>query len=305
MVVCTFNLFIALYILKSEFTSFFDYTYTESQTDSKYTDDQIRNMEESIRIRKALKPTHLIRLVKQMKTEFVGNDRAIELPEQMKKMITNELLMRLRTMQANAEMSMQQETVESWRVEKLREAEGVIRKKTSNSSISIEEADVLINALGSDWPTFSEEFGFWVPVEVDNTGYVDLPEGSEKLVKEIIPRSRLPPECKAELHTDYGGVAVTWGLTHRKESPYECCMACLEHARNTKPGKQKCNIWVYCPSTNGCHSPDVYEHELGECWLKYSEKPRLNFKNEYPESYRKLHPNAPLEVPWMSGFITD
>jgi hypothetical protein len=31
------------------------------------------------------------------------------------------------------------------------------------------------------------------------------------------------------------------------------------------------------------------------------EKPRLNFKDNYSESYRDSHPTAPVVVPWMSG----
>lgn len=87
--------------------------------------------------------------------------------------------------------------------------------------------------------------------------------------KEILPGRQLPPECHAELHTDYGGVAVRWGLTHHKESAYDCCMACLDQAKHAKPGQKRCNIWVYCPSENGCYSPDIYEHKNQECWLKY------------------------------------
>lgn len=35
-----------------------------------------------------------------------------------------------------------------------------------------------------------------------------------------------------------------------------------------------------------------------------AEKPRLNFKDKYPDSYRNSHPNAPFVVPWVSGVIT-
>ena len=86
--------------------------------------------------------------------------------------------------------------------------------------------------------------------------------------EEILAGRQPPPECHAELHTDYDGAAVRWGLTHHKESAYDCCQACLDHARNAKPVQKKCNIWVYCPSEMGCHSPDIYEHKHMECWLK-------------------------------------
>lgn len=85
----------------------------------------------------------------------------------------------------------------------------------------------------------------------------------------ILPGRPLPAECHAELHTDYAGAAVRWGLTHRKESAADCCQACLDHARRAKPGEKKCNIWVYCPTEDGCHSPDIYRHKHQECWLKY------------------------------------
>lgn len=62
---------------------------------------------------------------------------------------------------------------------------------------------------------------------------------------------------------------MRWGLTHPKESAYDCCMSCLDQAKHAKPGEMKCNIWVYCPSETGCYSPDIYEHKNQECWLKY------------------------------------
>lgn len=93
--------------------------------------------------------------------------------------------------------------------------------------------------------------------------------GSRFPDKEILPGRQLPLECHAELHTDYGGAALRWGLTHHKESAYDCCMACLDHSKRAKPGQRKCNIWVYCPSENGCYSPDIYKHKYQECWLKY------------------------------------
>lgn len=88
------------------------------------------------------------------------------------------------------------------------------------------------------------------------------------LEAEIIPGPPLLPVCNAELHTDYAGAAVRWGLTHHKESAADCCQACLDQAKHAKPGELKCNIWVYCPSEFGCFSPDIYEHKHQECWLK-------------------------------------
>ena len=87
--------------------------------------------------------------------------------------------------------------------------------------------------------------------------------------EEILPGRPLPPECHAELHTDYDGAAVRWGLTHHKESAADCCQACLDQAKHAKPGEKRCNLWVYCPSETGCYSPDIYQHKNQECWLKY------------------------------------
>lgn len=86
--------------------------------------------------------------------------------------------------------------------------------------------------------------------------------------EDIIPGPPIPAECRAEIHTDYDGSAVRWGLTHHKDSAADCCRACLDQAKRVKPGEMKCNIWVYCPSETGCFSPDKYEHKNGECWLK-------------------------------------
>jgi len=87
--------------------------------------------------------------------------------------------------------------------------------------------------------------------------------------EEVLPGRPLPPECNTELHTDYGGAAMRWGLTHHKDSAADCCKACLDQAKRAKEGEKKCNIWVYCPSEYGCHSPDIYQHKYQECWLKY------------------------------------
>lgn len=86
--------------------------------------------------------------------------------------------------------------------------------------------------------------------------------------EDTIPGPPLPLECCAEPHTDYGGAAVRWGLTHHKATAADCCQACIDQAKNAKAGQIKCNIWVYCPSEFGCHSPDIYEHQYQECWLK-------------------------------------
>ncbi|CAK9275588.1 unnamed protein product [Sphagnum jensenii] len=119
----------------------------------------------------------------------------------------------------------------------------------------------------------------------------------------IIPGRPLPEECRAEAHTDYDGAAVRWGLTYHVESAADCCQACLDHARSAEGDGKKCNVWVYCPSVDGCYSPDIYEHKHQECWLKQADEPKLNFKGRYDEEYRNQHPTAPVIVPWVSGVI--
>ncbi|KAK4342509.1 hypothetical protein RND71_038325 [Anisodus tanguticus] len=210
------------------------------------------------------------------------------------------------------------DAVESWRRKKLKEARELVNRKTSNSTITPEDTSVLAQALDVDWAQLSEEIGLWIPVAIINKENHDKPEGEEEFDNEIIAGRRLPPECNVELHTDYGGDAVRWGLTNPKESAYECCMACLNQAKHAGPNDKKCNIWVYCPSETGCYSPDIYQHKNQECWLKYvssqcpslsslpiiAEKPKTSFKDRYSESFRNIHPNAPVIVPWMSGVVS-
>ncbi|RWW29034.1 hypothetical protein BHE74_00013066 [Ensete ventricosum] len=195
---------------------------------------------------------------------------------------------------------------------------------------------MLKRVLESNWLMLLEGIGLWIPAEVIHTEHDDKPKDEQDLgnyigwslyllihpsTEEIIPGRPLPPECHAELHTDYDGAAVRWGLIHHKESAADCCQACLDQAKRPKPGEKKCNIWVYCPSEFGCYSPDIYEHKHQECWLKQvlfylfkhdllylfcqmqAERPRLNFKDKYSKSYRKKHPSAPIVVPWMSGVV--
>ncbi|XP_020277214.1 uncharacterized protein LOC109851481 [Asparagus officinalis] len=197
--------------------------------------------------------------------------------------------------------------VEQWRIQKLEEIKGsnTLENLTSDANNPVQQAEMLRRALEFDWLKLLEEIGFWMPANVNNTEIDDKPENTKELdMEEIIPGRPMPPECHAELHTDYDGAAVRWGLTHHKESAADCCQACLDQAKNAKPGEKKCNIWVYCPSEYGCYSPDIYEHKHQECWLKQADKPRLNFKEKYSEWYRNAHPTAPIIVPWMSGVIS-
>ncbi|KAL1539225.1 hypothetical protein AAHA92_27872 [Salvia divinorum] len=304
LVVCSVNIVVALYVLHSLYASVYIYSFADTHTIFKYNANQISKMDESNRIRKAAEPTELIQLISQLKDKFASEERVEKLPHRLKQKLIYEIVDRFRSLDAAANGTAQRDAIESWRKQKLKEAKKLIRGKMLNTTMLPEEAGAVSRALGSDWSEVSEEIGLWIPVAIINKEHADKPEGEQESDEEVLPGRKLPPECHAELHSDYDGAAVRWGLTHHKDSAYECCMSCLDQARRAKPGDKKCNIWVYCPSETGCYSPDIYEHKNGECWLKYSETPRLNFKDKYPESYRDAHVNAPVVVPWVSGVVT-
>lgn len=304
LIVCSINIVVALYVLRSLYASLYIYSDRESHPTVEYTPDQIRKMEESVRIRKSAEPVELIRLVKKLKKELSTEVSVVELSEPLKLKITNEIIDKLKTLPPNANVTEQRDFAERWCNKKLEEAKQLIRERgTSNSTILLEEAVMLVKALESDRTLLLEDIGLWIPSEVVNKEHDDKPEGEVDELDEVLPGRPLPPECHAELHTDYDGAAVRWGLNHHKESAADCCQACLVQAKRAKPNEKKCNVWVYCPAEMGCHSPDIYEHRLGECWLKYAETPKLNFKDKYPESYRNAHPSAPIIVPWASGIV--
>ncbi|KAJ8531947.1 hypothetical protein K7X08_011870 [Anisodus acutangulus] len=276
-VVCSINIFVAIYVLHS-YTSAYMYT----RKAFRYTPDQVRKMEESNRIRKQLEPVQLIELLKGLKEEFLVDEKVVQVPRQIKQKIADEILAALKGVNA----TVQRDAVESWRRKKLKEARELVNRKTSNSTITPEDTSVLAQALDVDWAQLSEEIGLWIPVAIINKENHDKPEGEEEFDNEIIAGRRLPPECNVELHTDYGGDAVRWGLTNPKESAYECCMACLNQAKHAGPNDKKCNTWVYCPSETGCYSPDIYQHKNQECWLKYAEKPKTSFKDRRKKEWK-------------------
>lgn len=305
--VCCVNFVAAVYVVRSLYYGslhILSPTDTPSPfSDFKYTEDQIKRVEESVRLRKGSVPTEIVKLVRELREEGKRKERRWELTPATKLMITGEILERLGGVNNATNVTEQREAVELWRTEKLKEVKRIKRlNATSNSSISPKEAKILKGALESDWHRLSEDIGLWIPVDVINNEINDKPEnGQEPEEEEIIAGPPLPPECHAEPHTDYDGSAVRWGLTHHKDSAADCCQACLDHAKQAKPGEVKCNIWVYCPSEFGCYSPDIYEHRHQECWLKQAQEPRKNFKDKYSESYRNSHPTAPVVVPWISG----
>ncbi|KAL4271445.1 hypothetical protein GQ457_13G008840 [Hibiscus cannabinus] len=307
LIVCSLNIFIALSCLRSLYSSPYIYSNKDYGV-VKHTPDHIRKMEKSVRIRRANEPIELVKLVNQLKPELWGGGSMplAELPQAVKNKITEEILQRLRNLRPNATVSEEQEAVQAWRREKLKEAKMLADGgKGLNSTLLQEEAGNLVKVLESDWTALSEEIGLWIPTGIENREHNDKPEGVEDAedVEQILAGRPLPPECNLEIHTDYDGECVQWGLSNPQESAADCCQACLDQAKSAKPDQKKCNIWVYCPSESGCYSPDTYEHKHMECWLKYSEKPSLNFKDRYSEEYRNSHSNVPVIVPWVSGVI--
>ncbi|KAL6912088.1 hypothetical protein ACP4OV_000893 [Aristida adscensionis] len=303
--VCLGNLVAALLVLRSLIApASFAPTAPKRVEVEHYAEEQIRRVEESIRIRRAAEPVELVQAVKKLRKVFAREEkRRKELPLVLKQKVSYDIVRRLRDLGDNGTIAQQREVVESWRVEKLKDIKSALSRNQSNLGLSSEEARMLKRTLEFNWLVLMEDIGLWIPPEVTNTEHDDKPE-NEPEEEEIIAGPPLSPQCNVELHSDYDGAAVRWGLTHHKESAADCCQACLDQAKNAKPGELKCNIWVYCPSEFGCYSPDKYEHKHQECWLKQADNPKLNFKDKYSEAYRDSHPTAPVVVPWMSGVIS-
>ncbi|KAL0872680.1 hypothetical protein Bca101_022385 [Brassica carinata] len=278
LVVCSFNILIALFVLRFLYASSLHFYYPNNRNVVRYTSDEIRKMEESTRIRRSKHPSELVRLVKKLKHDVATAESSIELSPNVKGKLVDEILERLKRVEEKSNVTLVREAVETWRSEKLKEAKELIQEQNGvNSTMIVEEAGMLVRALEMEWDVLSEEIGFWLPAEVHNEEHDDKPEGEEE-PEEILAGRPVPAVCNVELHTDYGGAA----------------------AKRAKPGEMRCNIWVYCPSEFGCFSPDIYEHKHQECWLKYAEKPKRSFKDRYSETYRNNHPKAPTMVPWVS-----
>ncbi|KAK9271290.1 hypothetical protein L1049_026880 [Liquidambar formosana] len=187
LIVCSINIVVALYVLRSLCSSLYIYPYDDSQNAVNYTPDQIRKMEESIRIRRASEPLELIKLVGDLNKEFSREERVVELPIAVKQKITDEILQRLKGLQSNVNASDQREAVESWRKEKLEEAKQLtLGKNLLNSTFLPEEAGTLIEALESNWAILLEEIGVWIPAEVVHNEHEDKPEGEEEFGNDFI-----------------------------------------------------------------------------------------------------------------------
>ncbi|GJN29307.1 hypothetical protein PR202_gb17524 [Eleusine coracana subsp. coracana] len=233
--VCLGNLVAALLVARALYPPGYFASAPKSR-EVTYSKEQMRWLEESIRIRGAAEPVELVEAVKKLRKVFAREaKRRKELPLELKQKVSDEILQRLRDL-------------------------GEDRNST-------EQRGLLKRALKFNWQVLLEDIGLWIPHSVYHIEHDDKPENAPE-EEEIIPGLPLPAECNAEVHTDYGGTAVRWGLTHHKESAADCCLACIDQAKRAKPGALKCNIWVYCPSEYGCYSPDKYEHKHQECWLK-------------------------------------
>ncbi|XP_014757974.1 uncharacterized protein LOC104582213 [Brachypodium distachyon] len=201
---------------------------------------------------------------KLQKVSALDEKRREKLPLELKQKVSYDILQKLRDLGENTNTTEQQEAIYSWRIEKLKDIRSPSAQNLSNLVLSSKESRMLKQASEHNWDMLREDIGLWEPVNVWHTEHDDKPQ-NEPEEEEIIAGLPLPPECNAELHSDYGGAAVRWGLTHHKESAADCCQACLDQAKRAKPGALRCNIWVYCSSEYGCYSPDKYEHKHQEC----------------------------------------
>ena len=129
-------------------------------------------------------------------------------------------------------------------------------------------------------------------------------------VNESVRLEEVDESCHGEASLDIDGPAVTWGLDHKVSSAQECCDRCKAQGRGAREkgeGARACNSWVFCPLPE-CWAPDIWNHTLGECWLKTQEdarKPRINFRGAYPPAFRREHSTSPAHVPWQAGVLLD
>ncbi|XP_024515488.1 uncharacterized protein LOC9640762 isoform X1 [Selaginella moellendorffii] len=307
-IVCIFNVAAAFYVL--------DVLLSSSSRSSSgipwrrrhvlgFSAQEALRIQEAHEIRRKVEPHELIDRVKEIQLE---SDQESSGPGAIRRKAAMDIVQRLRDIQSTNNQTASQ-ALSEWRRKRLEAARAREAKQPAetnatsdmNQELAQEEVSKLVE-LG--WlHTHTEPPS--LPVSDSDTGEI-LPTVTGAEVEDgIIPGRIVPPECHAEAHTDYDGVAVRWGLTHHTESAADCCQACFNQAKAAKPGEMKCNVWVFCAAENGCYSPDIYEHKHQECWLKQADEPKLNFKGHYHEEYRQTHQNAPVVVPWVSGVIRE
>mmetsp|Transcript_19406 Transcript_19406/g.42030 ORF Transcript_19406/g.42030 Transcript_19406/m.42030 type:complete len:260 (+) Transcript_19406:126-905(+) len=124
----------------------------------------------------------------------------------------------------------------------------------------------------------------------------------------------IPEDCYPEMHADYDGYAVQWGLGHKTRSAAECCRRCKEFK---PPGDvpHKCNMWIWCGDPSGvCWTMDIHTHTTGDCWLKYQAtwdgevdrsktNLKVNHRGKFTPEFRAEHKTSPEYVPWVAGLV--
>ncbi|XP_024515490.1 uncharacterized protein LOC9640762 isoform X2 [Selaginella moellendorffii] len=306
-IVCIFNVAAAFYVL--------DVLLSSSSRSSSgipwrrrhvlgFSAQEALRIQEAHEIRRKVEPHELIDRVKEIQLE---SDQESSGPGAIRRKAAMDIVQRLRDIQSTNNQTASQ-ALSEWRRKRLEAARAREAKQpaetNATSDMNQELAQEVSKLVELGWlHTHTEPPS--LPVSDSDTGEI-LPTVTGAEVEDgIIPGRIVPPECHAEAHTDYDGVAVRWGLTHHTESAADCCQACFNQAKAAKPGEMKCNVWVFCAAENGCYSPDIYEHKHQECWLKQADEPKLNFKGHYHEEYRQTHQNAPVVVPWVSGVIRE
>ena len=159
------------------------------------------------------------------------------------------------------------------------------------------------------------------PTAVCGDGKCEPPESSSSCFEDC-PGVTTPAMCGEEPHSDPGGEAVAWGLTHKTASAAECCERCATHAADPKNSQKKCNSWVFCYLPQ-CWSLDTgHKHTFGECWLKWQvdpSHPLYGQRGRYSDLFRSRHRMAhmsgnnvdgtprnltvPTHVPWTGGVM--
>ncbi|EFJ13039.1 hypothetical protein SELMODRAFT_234911 [Selaginella moellendorffii] len=314
-IVCIFNVAAAFYVL--------DVLLSSSSRSSSgipwrrrhvlgFSAQEALRIQEAHEIRRKVEPHELIDRVKEIQLE---SDQESSGPGAIRRKAAMDIVQRLRDIQSTNNQTASQ-ALSEWRRKRL-EAARRHEFLTSCSLIFFSILEEVSKLVELGWlHTHTEPPS--LPVSDSDTGEIlptvtgaEVGKSKNRKAKRcrshdgIIPGRIVPPECHAEAHTDYDGVAVRWGLTHHTESAADCCQACFNQAKAAKPGEMKCNVWVFCAAENGCYSPDIYEHKHQECWLKQADEPKLNFKGHYHEEYRQTHQNAPVVVPWVSGVIRE
>ncbi|PKI69753.1 hypothetical protein CRG98_009909 [Punica granatum] len=106
LIICAINIVVALYVLRSLYGSLYLYSSRDSYHAAKYTPEQIRKMEESVRIRKAAEPVELVKLAEKLKKQLHSEETA-EVPQSLKQKISDEILQLLKGLNGNSNLTLQ------------------------------------------------------------------------------------------------------------------------------------------------------------------------------------------------------